>query len=253
MHSSIEYSVRGRPLRLFQNFNIGLHVSLIYALIHWVLGQASATPTVPVFPYWIACKPDLDTHPMSIESIIGHYDDSSVSILDVMSAWSRPSSVEYWVKGPPLRPFRCFNIRFHIWVRCPQYQMDDCIDQAEMQSNIETLELSEWPTLNPIPDGWMYRSGWHVSPILTLIHRVLTQHSATTTIPVFQYWMSCQPDLTPHPLSIGSRVGHSDYSGVSIFDSISAWSIPSSIEYWVKCRPLWLLQCFNIGFHVSLI
>jgi hypothetical protein len=124
-HSSIEYWVKGRPLRLFQCFNIGLHVSLIYTLIHWVLSQGSATPTVPVFQYWIACQPDLCTHTMSIESRVGHSECSSVPILDCISAWSRHSSIEYWV-----------NL-------------------------IYTLIHWVLGTLDPILKGWGYRSGWY--------------------------------------------------------------------------------------------
>jgi hypothetical protein len=90
----------------------------------------------------------------------------------------------------------------------------------------------------------------HVSLMYALIHRVLGQGSATPTVPVFQYPIT---SLYNHPLSIGSSVSHCDNSCVPIFDSMSAWFMHSSIEYWVKILPLWPIWSSNIRLYVSLI
>ena len=71
--------------------------------------------------------------------------------------------------------------------------------------------------------------------------------------PMFQYWMLCQPDPCGQALNIESMFGHSDVSDVPILDAMSAWSMWSSIGYWVNLRPLRCFQCFNIECHVSLI
>ena len=90
--------------------------------------------------------------------------------------------------------------------------MVDCIDQAEMKSNIETPESSEWPTL--MVNHRNSRSG-----------RRLTQYSMRVQIgltcnALFQYWVICQPDLHTHPLGIALRVDDSDYTSVSILDGM---------------------------------
>ena len=55
MQSGIEYWVDLRPLRCFRCPNIEWHVSLTYAVRHWILGPSSATPMFPMSQYWMTC------------------------------------------------------------------------------------------------------------------------------------------------------------------------------------------------------
>ena len=104
-----------RPLRCFRCSNIGCYVSLIHAVKHWILGQCSATPMFPMFQYWMLCQPDPCGLALDIELTFGHFDVSSVSILNDMSAWSLGSGIKYWVNVWPLR---CSNIGCYISLIC---------------------------------------------------------------------------------------------------------------------------------------
>jgi len=94
---------------------------------------------------------------------------------------------------------------------------------------------------------------FHVRLIYTIIHSVLSQCSATPIIPLCQYSISYSPDSNNRPFSIELTFGYSDHSSVSIFPSMSAGYTPSSMQYWVNVRLLWLFLCVNILFHVRLI
>ena len=181
--------IQVRPLWCSKCSNIEWYVSLIYAVIHWIMSQSLATPMFLIFKYWIVCQPDSCSQASTIESIFTHSDVCSVSILDDMSAWTLGSGIEYWVNVRPLRFFCCYNIGL----------------------------------------------------------------PATPMFPMFQYWMLCQPDPCGQALNIKSMFGHSDVSDVPILDAMSAWSMRSSIEYWVNVRPLRCFRCSNIGCYVSLI
>ena len=65
--------------------------------------------------------------------------------------------------------------------------------------------------------------------------------------------MTCQPNLFSQEFNIESMFDHSDVSDVPILDAMSAWSMRSSIEYWVNVQPLRCFRCSNIGCYVSLI
>ena len=132
-----------RPLRRFRHFNNVFQVSLSFTPTHWILSEASATPTVQAFQYCIPCQPKLHPHTLNIEwrfghsdgQVIqycipsqpklhphtlniewrfGHSDGSGISILYSTSAWASPTPTEYWVKLRPLRRFRHFNIVFRV-------------------------------------------------------------------------------------------------------------------------------------------
>ena len=95
--------------------------------------------------YWIACQPDLTPHPpLSIGSRVG-----------------------------TLRPFRGFNIRFHImatiytltvrfeyWVKWynTQWMRNDQAVWNRMWKSSDGPSGRKCP---PILNGWLYRSGWY--------------------------------------------------------------------------------------------
>ena len=185
---------------------------------------------IPVFQYSITCQPDLYTHPLSIG--VGSRPVRLFSCWGIGLDVGRIYTLIHWLLGQPsaLRLFRCFmyiphyvsrifNLIHSIWGGRPQ------------KGNVSILDcMSAW--------------------CMRLIHRVLGQGSATPTVPVFQYPIT---SLYNHPLSIGSSVSHCDNSCVPIFDSMSAWFMHSSIEYWVKILPLWPIWSSNIDLYVSLI
>ena len=143
----------------------GLHVSLIYYIHPSGIGvQESATLTIPVFQYsWLHLSPDLYNHPFGIGWTPGPDMESNIKTpewsewrtldLSVLNGWGSRSGwhdIQYWNTGNR-RSDRLST----------QYSLDECLDQAYMQSNMETLEQSEWTTLDPILNGWVRRSGWH--------------------------------------------------------------------------------------------
>ena len=161
-----------------------------------------------LFQYWMTCRPDHWDQALNIESMFSHSDVSDVPILDAMSAWSMWSSIGYWVNLRPLRCFQCFNIECHVslihvvkyWIssqslaapmlpvfqywmtyhlilkqwkhgsgrRLIQYSMPDPNVQADMSSNIETLQTSEWLKIDSIVDAWLHESGWHTIQYLNI-------------------------------------------------------------------------------------
>jgi hypothetical protein len=74
VHSTIEYWVKVRLLRIPLSTYIELHDSLICVLNHQVLSQGSATPIIPVLRYWIECQPNRHTRAFSIGSMFGPSD-----------------------------------------------------------------------------------------------------------------------------------------------------------------------------------
>jgi hypothetical protein len=97
LHSSTRYSIR-----------------LIYALTHWVLGWASATPIICAIQYSIPYQANVLTLSMSIQCRFGHSDHPCISISDTVSGWCMHSLTEYWVELRPLRLFGQYDIHFYI-------------------------------------------------------------------------------------------------------------------------------------------
>ena len=194
------------PLWCSKCSNIEWYVSLIYAVIHWIMSQSLVTPMFLIFKYWIVCQPDSCSQASTIESIFSHSDVCSVSILDDMSAWTLGSGIEYWVNVRPLRCFCCYNIGLPAtpMFLMLQYWMPDSCGQV---LNIESIfghsdfssvsilnDMSAWPFGSGI-EYWVnvwplrcfrcYNIGLHVSLIYTVRHWILSRSSATPMLSVF--------------------------------------------------------------------
>ena len=124
------------------------------------------------------------------------------------------------------------------------YQPDLCSQALNIESIFGHSDISAVSILNDM-SAWPYG----------VRHWILSPSSATLMFPLFQYWMTCQPDLCSqtlniewifghsdvtsvpilndmsNPLNIGSIFGHSDVSAVLILNNMSAWLMQSSIEY----------------------
>ena len=143
------------------------------------------------------------------------------------------SSIEYWVDFRPLR--------------CSAVPILNDMSAWSIQSSI-----GYWVNLRPLLWSRCSNIEWHVSLTHAVKHWILGRSLATPMFPIYQYWMTCQPDLCNHALNIRSIFGHSDVSAVPILNNIFVSPHPYSqvsIEYWVDLRPLRCFQCPNIGWH----
>ena len=151
LHSSTRYSIR-----------------LIYALTHWVLGWASATPIICAIQYSIPYQANVLTLSMSIQCRFGHSDHPCISISDTVSGWCMHSLTEYWVELQPLRLFLHFSTGYSIRLI---YAL--------------THRVLGW--LRPLRLLLQSNIQFRIRIMYQLTHWVFNGYSAIPTIPAFQY------------------------------------------------------------------
>ena len=280
VQSCIEYWFDVRLIQCFRCFNIGWHVSLTCAVMHWILSQCSANPMFLVFQYWMVCQPDQWSQALNIESMFSLSDVSGVSILDGMSAWPVKSCNEYWVDVQLIRCFWCFNIVLYVslssairhWILSQfsanpmfpvfQYWMVRQPDRGGHALNIESVfsessilyGMSAWPVRSCI-EYWVkvqrmrcfrcFNIGWYV-----------IQYWNTRKIALAEHWLNIQSLIAVRLTSITilkhrKRQISQTLTQYSMHDFTGQADMPSNIKTPETSDKLNIDSIFNAWLHWS--
>ena len=191
------------------------------------------------------------------------------------------SGIEYWVNVKPLRCFRCSNIGCYVQALIPCGQALNI--ESMFACHSDTSMFQYWCYVSLIHAVKRFRCS-NIGCYVSLIHAgssieywvnvlshlivpmfqywMLCQPDpcgpaldiewtfATSMFPVFQYWMPCQPDPCGQVLNIESIFSRSDVTSVSILNDI-----PSNIETmetweWPKIDSIFNAWSQCSGWHV---